>query len=298
MALAVHRFPAARTDSPPPAVAASAPAAPSAAVPSAGLPSAGLPPVVLLHGFASSADEDFLATGWAEALAASGREALAVDLPGHGASPAIAADAEATTSAVVAAILEAVGRAVPGTEPFDVIGYSLGARLAWELPAASPRVRRLVLGGISPFEPFAAVDPAELAAALGGGAGRDGGAGEAGGGARGGAGGGAGGGPGGDAAPANPLVGIMAAMISAPGRDTASLARLIPGLASEPFSPQSGGPRVPTLLAAGDADQMAQGIESLAAALPIVELISVPGDHRGALDSAEFRAAAIGFLAG
>lgn len=225
-----------------------------------------LPPVVLLHGFASSAAEDFIATGWPEALNAAGRSVIAVDLPAHGENAAITAAAEATTSAVIAAILDTVSSVAPGSA-FDLIGYSLGARLAWELPTASPRVRRMVLGGISPFEPFTAVDPVELEAVLGG------------------------------ADPANPLVGMMAHMISAPGRDTASLAQLIPGLASEPFAPQAAPPQVPTLLVAGSADQMTQGIEGLAEVLPQGSLTQVPGDHRGALDSPEFRAAAIRFLA-
>lgn len=239
MVLAVHHFPAPESD---------------------------LPPVVLIHGFASSAAEDFLATGWPEALNAVGRSAIAIDLPGHGESPAVESSAEATTSAVVAAILDGVSEIAP-EGAFDVIAYSLGGRLAWELPAASPRVRRMVLGGVSPLEPFTAVDPAELDAALAG------------------------------AEPGNPLVGMMAGMISAPGRDTASLARLIPGLASEPFAPQSTAPAVPALLVAGSTDQMTQGIEDLADALPDGSLTRVPGDHRGALDSPEFREAAIRFLA-
>ncbi len=239
MALTVHRFPAEGSQQ---------------------------PPVVLLHGFASSAADDFLTTGWVDSLRAAGRTVVAIDLPGHGESPAVASAADASTSAVVAAILDAAASAAPEGD-LDVIAYSLGSRLAWELPAASPRVRRLVLGGLSVFEPFAAVDPAELEAVLGG------------------------------AEPANPLVGMMAGMISAPGRDTASLAKLIPGLASEPFAPQNGGPEVPTLFVAGSDDQMTQGVEQLVDALPQASLTHVPGDHRAALDSPEFREAAIHFLA-
>lgn len=242
-------------------------AAPAASAPSSEATGRPLPPIVLLHGFAATGDADFVATGWPESLAAAGRSAIAIDLPGHGESPAVAGPADARTSAVIAAILEAIAAVVP-EGPIDVVGYSLGGRLAWELPAASPRIRRLVLGGVSPMEPFAAVDPAELGRALAG------------------------------VAPQNPLVGMMAAMISAPGADTASLATLIPGLASEPFVPQASAPRVPTLLVAGEQDPMTQGIEALLDALPDGRLAHVPGDHRGALDSPEFRAAAIEFLAG
>ena len=224
------------------------------------------PPVVLLHGFASSASDDFISAGWGDALAATGRTGLAVDLPGHGESPAITDASQATTSAVVAAILDAAAKAAPSGQ-LDLIGYSLGGRLGWELPGASARIRKVVLGGVSPFEPFGAVDPAELAAVLGG------------------------------AAPTNPLVGMMAGMISQPGRDTASLAQLIPGLASEPFTPTDGGPQIPTLLLAGTEDPMTEGIEGLAQAVPNATVARVPGDHIGALHSPELREAALSFLA-
>lgn len=223
------------------------------------------PPVLLVHGFASSAGEHFLSTGWVDTLNASGRTVITVDLPGHGASPTVSSPAEASTSAVIRAILKAVTPHVP-EGPFDVVGYSLGGRLAWELPALDERVRRVVLGGVSPVEPFGAVAPDALSTALAGGE------------------------------PATLIVGIMAMMISAPGRDTASLAHVISGLASQPFAPTDGGPTVPTLLIAGESDQMTQGIESLVDALPNARLVSVPGDHRGALDSAEIRAEAIAFL--
>ena len=223
------------------------------------------PPVALLHGFASSAEADFLTTGWVAALHAAGRSVVAIDLPGHGASPALTSPPEATTSAVLDALSTALTAAAGGGS-IDLVGYSLGGRLAWDLPARTPQIRRLVLGGVSPMEPFAAVDPAELAAALGG------------------------------AAPASPLIGMMAGMISAPGLDTASLARLIPGLAAEPFTPAANAPRVPTLLVAGGNDPLAAGGEALIAELTAGSFSTVPGDHRGALDSPEFRSAALEFL--
>ncbi|NUU07624.1 alpha/beta fold hydrolase [Leifsonia sp. C5G2] len=229
----------------------------------AGAPARG--PVLLLHGFAASAREDYLTTGWPQALAAAGHEVHAVDLPGHGDSPAVAGSA-ATTSAVVAALAAVVDDL--GAD-VDVIGYSLGARLAWELPAATGRVRRLVLGGLSPFEPFATVDTCAVARAAAG-----------------------------DGRPADPLVAMMATMIAAPGRDTDSLLALMAGLAAEPFDPALGAPRVPTLVVAGADDVMTQGLDALAAGLPDGRFLRVPGDHRGALDSEAFRAAAIAFLGG
>src|SRR5690348_1595714 len=42
------------------------------------------PPVLLVHGFASSAEHNWRQPGWLDLLADCGRETIAVDLPGHG----------------------------------------------------------------------------------------------------------------------------------------------------------------------------------------------------------------------
>ncbi|MFK3671335.1 alpha/beta fold hydrolase [Leifsonia aquatica] len=236
------------------------------AAPTGSASATALPPVLLLHGFASSSAEDF--GDWADALAAAGREAYLVDLPGHGGSPAVPGADAGTTSAVVAA-LAAVVRSIDA-ERVDVIGYSLGARLAWELPAATGCVGRLVLGGLSPFEPFAGVDIVAIARAVDG------------------------------EPPADPFVGMMAGMVSGAGRDTDSLLALMAGLGSEPFAPEdpaASRPDVPTLLVAGADDPMTQGLEGLTAVVPDARLVRAPGDHLGALHSPAFREAALTFLA-
>ncbi|QIM18933.1 alpha/beta fold hydrolase [Leucobacter coleopterorum] len=232
------------------------------------------PPVILLHGFASNSNEDYLSTGWAESLNEGGRSAITIDLPAHGSNPPLTSASEASTTATVTAILDTIDTAISlehkstgfSATGFDVIGYSLGARLAWELPLVSPHVRRLVLGGLSPTDPFSAVDPTELRGALTG------------------------------TTPQSPLVGMMANLISAPEKDTASLALLIQGLATEPFTPQLESPTVPTLFVTGSRDALTQGIDDLAARLPHASITRVPGDHREALDSPEFRSTAIEFL--
>ncbi|MFC6354707.1 alpha/beta fold hydrolase [Luethyella okanaganae] len=222
--------------------------------------------MLLLHGFVSSGAEDWIDTGWATALTGTGRTAIVPDLPGHGESQAVTSTADAATHRILAAIDAVIDAS--GAEQVDVIGYSLGARLAWDLPAASSgRVRRLVLGGLSPFEPFLGVDLPELERVIAG-----------------------------DAEPGPSLTGFMAQMISAPGRDTASLAHCIAGLASEPFRPTESAPVVPALFVAGRDDQLTDGVEDLVALIDDAEFASVPGDHRGALDSAEFRALALAFL--
>lgn len=112
-------------------------------------------PLVLLHGFSGSADE------WAELLPALAplRDVIAVDLIGHGRSSAPGDPARYTIDHAVVdllALLDAlgVGRA-------DVLGYSMGGRVALHLAAAAPaRIGRLILESASP----GIADPAERAA--------------------------------------------------------------------------------------------------------------------------------------
>ncbi|MEU8637233.1 alpha/beta fold hydrolase [Amycolatopsis sp. NPDC048633] len=215
--------------------------------------------MLLLHGFASDGPTDWVSTGWPAALTESGRPVLVPDLPGHGSSPA---PADATPEAVVGELARAVGE----VSEVDVVGYSLGARLAWELPALLP-VRRLVLGGISPHEPFGAVDVEAALAFAGGGK-----------------------------LPADPLTAAIARMITAPGRDPAALARCIEGLRREPFAPRAGTITVPTRFVAGRDDPISGGIEQLVRLVPGSELLTVPGDHGAALRGAPFRIAALTFL--
>lgn len=224
------------------------------------------PPVVLVHGFASTGTADWPAPRWAQPLAAAGRETLVVHLPGHGAGPAVTSADEVTTGRVLERLAETV-RTATGDE-VDVVGYSLGARLAWDLVAGCPLpVRRLVLGGLSPMEPFGAVDLAAARAFVAGGP-----------------------------RPADPITGIIAGMASAPGQDAASLLCLVEGLAREPFDPAAKPPTVPTLFVAGDADPMAQGIDQVAERVTGARVVRVPGDHLGALAGNEFRTAVLDFL--
>ncbi|WP_222853339.1 alpha/beta fold hydrolase [Fodinicola acaciae] len=209
-----------------------------------------MPPLVLIHGFASDVATDWPASRW-------GREAVAVSLPGHRGGPPVTDTM--TTSRLVAWLAASIG-----SGPFDVIGYSLGARLAWDLAAVAP-VRRLVLGGLSATEPFGGVDLDAVRSAIRGGP-----------------------------PPADPMSAVVAAMIA--GQDAESLLHVVEGLAREPFDPSARAPGVPTLFVAGQDDPMAYGIEDVVARVPGARLVRVPGDHAGALASDEFRTAALDFL--
>lgn len=226
-------------------------------------------PVLLIHGFASDSESDFGANGWIQKLADADFRVSTVDLPGHGRGPEVASIAAGCTTRVVDYLAAAVDEAADfyGVEDIDVLGYSLGARLAWELPAAGARVGKLVLGGLSAQEPFALIDTLQLRHVV---AGND----EAG----------------------DPLLGMMAMMVGTPGKDTDSLINLIGGLGSEPFAPGSTVPATEVLFVAGEDDFMTAGIEEVVGLVAEAELRRVPGDHRGALDSPEFHELASGFL--
>lgn len=120
---------------------------------------AGQPPIVLVHGCGGSAHAAFVATGWLDAFAAAGREAVAVDLPGHGRRDC-SRDPQAYSD-LAGALLQGL----PAGE-FDAVGFSLGAKLMLEIAWRAPgRVRRMVLGGVGDnvFAPEAIGEAAALA---------------------------------------------------------------------------------------------------------------------------------------
>jgi len=116
--------------------------------------------VLLVHGFASSAEHNWRQPGWLDLLADCGREAIAVDLLGHGTAPRPA------DPAGYREVEAQVAAAVDGREPLDAIGFSAGAHVLLRLAADQPgRFRRLALLGIgrSVLEP---ADPEPIVAAL------------------------------------------------------------------------------------------------------------------------------------
>lgn len=98
---------------------------------------------MLLHGFTGSA------AAWGgsvvDGLAGAGLPPVLVDLPGHGARAGEADPARFTLGTTLQVIEEA------GDWPADLVGYSMGARIALHFVASRPGlVRRLVLESGSP----------------------------------------------------------------------------------------------------------------------------------------------------
>ena len=100
------------------------------------------PSIVLLHGCSGSVRGTFESTGWLAAIESRGRMAIAPDLPGHGRGPVSHDPADYDDlAAIIVPILPA--------GVFDLVGFSLGGKLALDIALRYPaRVRRMVLGGV------------------------------------------------------------------------------------------------------------------------------------------------------
>src|SRR4051795_1961430 len=100
------------------------------------------PPVLLVHGFATSARRTWGDNGWIDLLGDVGREVIAVDLLGHG-------QADKPHDPAAYARLEADVADVLPDEPVDAIGFWMGARTILTIAADQPdRFRRIVATGV------------------------------------------------------------------------------------------------------------------------------------------------------
>lgn len=146
---------------------------------------AGFPPLMLIHGFATTVTQCWISTGWIRRLGDE-RDLVLVQLPWHddetltdtlaAAFPDRGVDEHAlpledseefplTAQDVLDGLAEVIDTITssPARPQVDVLGYSLGARLAWDLAGEEPqRVRRLCLGGLPATDRLA-----DLARALG-----------------------------------------------------------------------------------------------------------------------------------
>lgn len=104
-------------------------------------------PVLLIHGFASRIDVNWINTAWVKTLCGAGYRVIAIENRGHGASDKPhAAEAYATSRMAedARALLDHLGIA----RSF-LVGYSMGARISAFLALAHPqRIRALALGGL------------------------------------------------------------------------------------------------------------------------------------------------------
>jgi pimeloyl-ACP methyl ester carboxylesterase len=104
-------------------------------------------PIVLVHGFASSKNVNWVYPTWVSELKKDGRRAIALDNRGHGDSTKLYDAAQydiATMAGDVIALMDHLQ-----LDRADMMGYSLGSRMTAVLALSQPqRLRSAILGGI------------------------------------------------------------------------------------------------------------------------------------------------------
>jgi pimeloyl-ACP methyl ester carboxylesterase len=104
-------------------------------------------PIVLVHGFASNKEVNWVNPGWVSTLTRDNRRVIALDNRGHGQSSKLYDPADYHTGLMAGDVAALIAHL--GLERADVMGYSLGARISAVLAARHPGcVRSLILGGV------------------------------------------------------------------------------------------------------------------------------------------------------
>jgi pimeloyl-ACP methyl ester carboxylesterase len=98
-------------------------------------------PLVLLHGFGSTFEHNWVQTGWVDILGDVDCAVPVIDLPGHGSSD------RSTDPANYGSVEEDIASALP--ERTSAVGFSAGAQILLRIAVAHPRqFDRLVLLGV------------------------------------------------------------------------------------------------------------------------------------------------------
>jgi len=227
-------------------------------------------PIVLVHGFASTKEVNWVFPGWVTTLTRAGCRVIALDNRGHGESTKLYDPAAYHSSLMaedVRALLDhlGLGRA-------DVMGYSMGARITAFLALAHPeRVRSAVLGGLG----IRLVDgvglPEIFAQALEAPALAD---------------------------VADPTGYMFRAFAEQTHSDLRALAACMRGSRQTLSPSEVGRIAVPVLVAVGSEDPVAGSPEQLAALIPGARTLIIPGrDHMLAVGDRVFKTGVLEFLA-
>jgi pimeloyl-ACP methyl ester carboxylesterase len=226
-------------------------------------------PIVLVHGFASTKEVNWVHPGWVTALTRDGRRVIALDNRGHGASAKLY-DAAAYHSATMADDVRALLNHLK-IERADVMGYSMGARITAFLAVTHPgRVRSAILGGLGIRLVEGVGLPESVADAL--------------------------------EAPTlddvrDPTGRVFRMFADQTKSDLRALAACIRGSRQTLSRSEVAAIRVPMLVAVGTKDQVAGSPQELAALIPGARPLDIPDrDHMLAVGDKVFKAGVIDFL--
>ncbi len=226
-------------------------------------------PILLIHGFASNHRVNWVEPRWVETLAKAGRRVVAFDNRGHGQSEKLYAPADYSADLMTRDAANLLGRL--GIERADVMGYSMGARIASLLALAEPkRVRALILGGLGDRLVRDAGLPEAIAQAM-----------EA---------------PSLDGL-ADPTQRMFRAFADRTKSDRAALAACVRGSRRSLTQADLAHIAQPALVAVGARDTIAGDPRALAAMLPRGAALDIPGrDHNLAVGDRAFKTGVLDFL--
>jgi pimeloyl-ACP methyl ester carboxylesterase len=226
-------------------------------------------PIVLVHGFASSKNVNWVYPTWVSELKKAGRRVIALDNRGHGESGKLYDPAQyeiAIMAGDVVALMDHLG-----IERTDIMGYSLGSRMTAVLALSHPqRLRSAILGGIG------------IGMIVGGG-------------------------PGENVALAleapsledvtDPVGRTFRAFADQTRSDRRALAACLRGSRRLMTRDEAARIDVPVLIAVGTADEIAGSAQALAEIIPGAEVLDIPNrDHMRAVGDKVYKTGVIDFL--
>jgi len=226
-------------------------------------------PILLIHGFASTHAVNWVLPLWVKTLTEAGRRVIALDNRGHGRSGKLY-DPQAYTIAEMAgdalALLDhlKIARA-------DVMGYSLGARIAASLAKSHPeRVRSLIIGGLG----YNLIDgsglPSRLPEAMEAGSVEE---------------------------LTDPTQKMFRTFAEATKSDLKALAACLRGSRQYMSEAEVAAIVLPVLVAVGTEDEIAGRAEGLAALFPNAQALDIPGrDHNKAVGDKVYKSNVLNFL--
>ena len=104
-------------------------------------------PIVLVHGFASTKNVNWVYPGWVSELKKNGRRVIALDLRGHGDSSKLYEPEQYSVEIMAGDVIALMDHL--NIERADIMGYSLGSRITAVLARSRPtRLRSAIFGGI------------------------------------------------------------------------------------------------------------------------------------------------------
>jgi len=226
-------------------------------------------PIVLVHGFASTKNVNWVYPTWVSDLRKDGRRVIALDNRGHGESAKLYDPAQYSIPIMAGDVVALMDHLeIPRA---DVMGYSLGGRMtAWLGLNAPERLRSAILGGIG----LAMIE---------------------------------GGGPGENVAQAleapsledvrDPVGRTFRAFADQTRSDRLALAACLRGSRVLMTKEEAASISVPVLIAVGTTDEVAGSAHALGDIIPDSEVLDIPGrDHMRAVGDKIYKSGVTGFL--